>query len=178
MFDTDKFRAEVSNFMLSSSHKAVLEYKSRYEKHDMRILKKTWIEYWNHLKKRNIWADGHFVQGTAFYLGIDIWIVSTKSKENIPYIKICSNLENPNTAGIAPPMIVGLKGDCHYQSLLPEENGKYFSQKKETFAEVVKKSINEKEMEHKNIKDTSKESDENQIAFNFLRSITVSEYDK
>ena len=129
-YDTDKFRCEVSNFMLSSGHPAVIEYKERYEKYDMRILKKTWIEHWNHMKKKNIWADGHFVQGTAFYLGIDIWIVSTKSKEDNPYIKICSNLENPNTAGIAPPLIVGLKGDCHYQSFIPLERGIFFPKTK------------------------------------------------
>ena len=146
--DTDEFRSEVSNFILNSSHPTVLAYKRRYEENDMKFMKKSWFQYWTDMKERgrNRWADGHFVQGSAYYLGIDIWIVATKSKENTPYVKIFGNLENPDTPSISPPIILGLKGDCHYQSLLPNHRDKIIPGNRSSYAEVASKGLKNQEM--------------------------------
>ena len=146
--DTDEFRSEVSNFILNSSHPTVLAYKRRYEENDMKFMKKSWFQYWTDMKERgrNRWADGHFVQGSAYYLGIDIWIVATKSKENTPYVKIFGNLENPDTPSISPPIILGLKGDCHYQSLLPNHRDKIIPGNRSSYAEVTSKGLKNQEM--------------------------------
>ena len=149
-FDIMAFRRRVATFMLSSTNSSVLNYKTRYERIAKPINKQTWTEYWTFMMSRFSWADSHFVQGTAYMLGIDIWIVTTKSKSTNPYTKSLSDLNDPQSPGIAPSLILGLKGECHYQSLLPtEENlpadvnrGKEnYSQKKLTYAEVVKVRI-------------------------------------
>ena len=140
-FDYMKFRSEVADFMINSTYSEILAYKRRYEETEMHVTKRSWIDYWNQMRKSHVWADGHFVQGTAFYLGIDIWIVATKSKEKLPYIKVFSNLENPNTPGIAPPIILGLKGDSHYQSLLPVDYKNLSAVTKQTYAEIVTKNL-------------------------------------
>ena len=94
--DFMKFRNEVSNFMLTSNLPSVLEYKKRYEETDMTVTKMSWTAFWNHMRSKTVWADGHFAQGTAFYLGIDIWTMATTSKEDQPYIKVFGNLGNLN----------------------------------------------------------------------------------
>ena len=121
VFDVMAFKRRVGMFMLNSRSPSVLNYRARYEKIAMPILKKSWIEYWNHMMQRYTWADTHFVQGTAFMLGIDVWIVTTKSKGNNPYTKTLSDMNTPQNPGIAPPLLLGLKGECHYQSLLHNE---------------------------------------------------------
>ena len=147
-FDIMAFRRRVAMFMLSSTSSSVLNYKARYERIAMPILKKTWIEYWNVMMERYTWADTHFVQGTAFMLGIDVWIVTTKSKGNNLYTKTLSDMNAPQKPGIAPPMILGLKGECHYQSLLPTEentpaevNKRNENDSQKTYADVVKEKV-------------------------------------
>ena len=149
-FDIMAFRRRVAMFMLSSTSSSVLNYKARYERIAMPITKQTWTEYWNFMMRRFSWADSHFVQGTAYMLGIDIWIVTTKSKSTNPYTKSLSDLNDPQSPGIAPPLILGLKGECHYQSLLPNEENIHGevnrrdesdSQKSMTYAEVTKRKV-------------------------------------
>ena len=83
-------------------------------------------------------------------LGLDIWIVTTKSKANNPYTKSLADMNTPQNLSIAPPLILGLKGECHYQSLLPTEinvpvevnkRNENDCQKTVTYAEVVKKKV-------------------------------------
>ena len=149
-FDIMAFRKRVASFMLTSRNPIVMNYKARYERIAMPIIKKTWMEYWNFMMERYSWADTHFVQGTAYMLGIDVWIVTTKSKGTNPYTKTLSDLHNHQNPGIAPPLILGLKGECHYQSLLPSEENipeevnrrnENDSGKSVTYAEVVKEKV-------------------------------------
>ena len=149
-FDIMAFRRRVAMFMLTSKNPSVLNYKLRYERIAMPIIKKSWTAYWNFMMERFTWADSHFVQGTAYMLGIDIWIVTTKSKSTNPYTESLSDMNDPQVPGIAPPLILGLKGECHYQSLLPTEvnvpvevnkRNENDCQKTVTYAEVVKKKV-------------------------------------
>ena len=79
--------------------------------------------------------------------------MATTSKEDQPYIKVFGNLEDANVPGVAPPIVLGLKGNCHYQSLLPIEIDKFLLV---SYAEVVKKSLKD------NKSDTKKGGNQNQ----------------
>ena len=149
-FDVTAFRRRVAMFMLTSKNPSVLNYKLRYERIAMPIIKKSWTDYWNFMMERFSWADSHFVQGTAYMLGIDVWIITTKSKISNPYTKTLADMNNPQNPSIAPPLILGLKGECHYQSLLPTEENipekvikrtENYSKNTKTYAEVVKEKV-------------------------------------
>ena len=149
-FDIMAFRRRVAMFMLTSKNPSVLNYKLRYERIAMPIIKKSWTDYWNFMMERFSWADSHFVQGTAYMLGIDVWIVTTKSKSSNPYTETLADMNNPQNPSIAPPLILGLKGECHYQSLLPTEENipekdikrtENYSKNTKTYAEVVKEKV-------------------------------------
>ena len=66
-------------------------------------------------------GDFWFVQATACYLQLDIWIVATSSTERKPYIEVSANLADGNTPSGGPVITIGTKSNCHYQSLLPVE---------------------------------------------------------
>ena len=72
------------------------------------IKDRTWVDYW-------------FVQATAWYLQLDIWIIATSSTESSPYIAISGNLEDGNIPTNGPVITLGTKSNCHYQYLLPIE---------------------------------------------------------
>ena len=150
-FDIMAFRRRVATFMLNSKNPSVLNYKLRYEKIAMPIIKKSWTAYWNFMMERFTWADSHFVQGTAYMLGLDIWIVTTKSKSSNPYTKSLADMSDPQNPSIAPPLILGLKGDCHYQSLLHLEEDIH---PHVTYADVVKEKTSLVQ-EKKNAKENS-----------------------
>ena len=61
------------------------------------------------------------MQATAWYLQLDIWIVSTSSTESSPYIVISGNLGDGIRPSDGPIITLGTKSNCHYQSLLPIE---------------------------------------------------------
>ena len=68
----------------------------------------TWVDYW-------------FVQATAWYLELDVWIIATSSTESSPYIAISGNIEDGAIPCDGPIITIGTKSNCHYQSLLPIE---------------------------------------------------------
>ena len=65
--------------------------------------------------------DSWFVQATAWYLKLDLWIVDCASRDDHPFIRISGNLENPDIPCNGPIITLGTKSSCHYQSLLPVE---------------------------------------------------------
>ena len=72
------------------------------------ITDKTWVEYW-------------FVQATAWYLQLDIWIIATSNTETSPYIEVNGNLADGEKPSGGPIITLGTKSNSHYQSLLPIE---------------------------------------------------------
>ena len=88
-FDIMAFRRRVATFMLTSKNPSVLNYKLRYERIAMPIIKKSWTKYWNFMMERFTWADTHFVQGTAYMLGLDVWIVTTKQRNIVMKMRNC-----------------------------------------------------------------------------------------
>jgi len=122
--DTNGLRNTVCDFMLTSNHPKVKTFKERYKKLDESEL--PWDELWGKGRKgmRNstVWADQNFMQATAWLLRVDIKILNSVSKNGmINYLKYSGNLEEENVPSIVPPMTIGYRTNCHFQSLLPME---------------------------------------------------------
>ena len=122
--DTNGLRNTVCDFMLTSNHPKVKIFKERYERLDGSNL--PWIELWGAGRKgmRNstVWADQNFMQATAWLLGVDIKILNSVCINGmINYLSYSGNLEEENVPSIVPPMTIGYRTNCHFQSLLPLE---------------------------------------------------------
>ena len=114
-------RYNVKQFMVKSNHPQVARFRAQYEETDGIINGETWAQYWAKMIKDRTWVDYWFVQATAWYLQLDIWIIATSSTESSPYIAISGNLEDGNIPTDSPVITLGTKSNCHYQSLLPIE---------------------------------------------------------
>ena len=114
-------RVVVKQFITNSKHPNIARFKERYEALEQTISKETWSQYWQRMINDKIWVDFWFVQATAWYLGLDLWIVDCQSKDDIPFIQISGNLENSEMPCAGPVMTIGTKSNVHYQSLLPTE---------------------------------------------------------
>ena len=118
--DTDGLRNAVANFMLSSNHPKIRTYKERYERNDGSEV--SWNALWNMMRNPSKWADQNFMQGTAWLLGVDIMILNSKSINGIiNFNKFSGNLEEEDVPSIVPPMTIGYRTRCHFQSILPND---------------------------------------------------------
>ena len=109
----------VKQFIKTSEHENVARFKQYYEETEGN--RETWTEYWKRMTGNKVWVDSWFVQATAWYLKLDLWIVDCANRDDHPFIRISGNLENPDTPCDGPIMTIGTKSSCHYQSLLPVE---------------------------------------------------------
>ena len=114
-------RYNVKQFMVKSNHPQVARFRAQYEETDGISNGETWAQYWAKMIKDRTWVDYWFVQATAWYLQLDIWIIATSSTESSPYIAISGNLEDGSIPTTGPVITLGTKSNCHYQSLLPIE---------------------------------------------------------
>ena len=121
--DPNVLRQEIHRFMIHSKNPIILEYKRRYEEVIARIDVRNWCEYWKTMVKNYEWVDYIFVQSTAWFLGLDIIIITTTSTENHPYITISRNLTDESKPCQGIPLIIGCKSQLHYQSLIPLQMG-------------------------------------------------------
>ena len=118
--DTDGLRNTVANFMLTSNHPKIKTYKERYDRNDGSEV--SWNALWNMMRNPSKWADQNFMQGTAWLLGVDIMILNSKSINGIiNFNKFSGNLEEEDVPSIVPPMTIGYRTRCHFQSILPNE---------------------------------------------------------
>ena len=122
-----KLRQEISNFMVTSRHPRLIDYKKQFEGGIGPLIKLTWDEYWTKMKKNRVWADEPFVQATAWYLRFNINIVySTNEDINNPYRVIKGNIDGDFVLGQASQekdLFLGFRLECHYQSLIPIQEG-------------------------------------------------------
>ena len=65
-----------------------------YERTDGQINKKKWNDYWKEMLEDKVWVEYWFVQATAWYFNLDLWIVDCASREEHPFIRISGNIEN------------------------------------------------------------------------------------
>ena len=102
---------------MKSKHPRIARFRAQYEETDGIVNQETWLQYWTRMTGNGTWVDVWFVQATAWYLQLDIWIIATSNTENSPYIEINGNIVDDST----PIITIGTKSNCHYQSLLPTE---------------------------------------------------------
>ena len=114
-------RQNVQAFMMKSRHPRVVMFRAQYEETEGQVSSTSWTQYWTNMVIDRTWVDYWFVQATAWYLQLDIWIVSTTNTDGSPYIDINGNLADGNMPSGGPIITIGTKSNIHYQSLLPIE---------------------------------------------------------
>ena len=79
-----EFRTRVAMFMLKSKLPHVLSYRKQFEE----ITGEKWNRYCGNMTKKGIYVDSHFVQCTAWYLKMDLWILDQNATQSQPFMKI------------------------------------------------------------------------------------------
>ena len=110
-------RTEVVKFMTTSQNLKIGSFKEEYEQNVADAVGETWEQYWLKMVTDRTEVDHMFVQGTAWFLEVDILIVDTSCTMVNPYIHISGNIENENQS-CKELIYLGSKSDIHYQSLL------------------------------------------------------------
>ena len=135
-------RLKVTNFALKSRHATIADLKRTYEEEIQQVEGKSWTQYWNEMAQDGTWVDHIFVQVTAWYMELDILILTTSSLPEHPFISISGNNNNipvPN----GPPLLVGNYTNVHYQSLLPK-NGTLKQEQEQAPRQIIPAQDNQK----------------------------------
>ena len=112
-------RKKVTNFALKSRHPTIIDFKKSYDQVLRQDNRKTWTEYWNEMAQDGTWVDYLFVQVCAWYMELDMLILTTSATPTDPFIFISGNFHNIPAPNTGPPMLLGNYTNIHYQSLLP-----------------------------------------------------------
>ena len=97
-----EFRTRVVAFMMKSKLPHVLSYRKQVEDN----VGTKWNKYCKEMIKKGAYVDNYFVQCTAWYLKMDLWILAENGTRSHPFMKISSN-ESPSQqkkvfTGISP----------------------------------------------------------------------------
>ena len=111
-------RKRVTNFALNSTLDSVTNLKATYKREIQPVEGKSWVEYWTHMAQDGTWVDHIFVQMTAWFMRLDILILTTSSLPESPFIQISGNYSQSEEPQIGPPILIGNYTNVHYQSLL------------------------------------------------------------
>ena len=111
----------VHQFIMKSRSPRIATFRSQYEETDGPVNGETWSQYWARMITDKTWVDYWFVQATAWYLQLDMWIIATSSTDTSPYIEVSGNLADGTIPSVGPIITLGTKSNSHYQSLLPIE---------------------------------------------------------
>ena len=114
-------RRKVIDFIKKSKTQRVIHFKNQYEETDGTVNRETWHQYWERMATDKTWVDYWFIQATAWFLQLNIWIVATSSTESSPYIEVSGNMGDGKMPCDGPIITLGTKSNVHYQSLLPIE---------------------------------------------------------
>ena len=80
-------RQNVHQFMMKSRSPRIVALKLQFEETDGLVNGETWNEYWTRMTTDKTWVDYWFVQATAWYLQLDIFIVATSNTEKVHILK-------------------------------------------------------------------------------------------
>ena len=113
-----------------------------YERHmKFQKVKVTWKEMWIQMRQKNTWGNQHFIQAAAWFLNININIVTTDLKPTNKDQKMWNTYsgEWSGVEPIAPPLYLGLRNHSHFQALVPISStieGAFIERLKEAEKEV------------------------------------------
>ena len=113
--DPRTLKSKVRLFMIKSQHSKVQMMKADIEN----FTGKTWELYWsfNHIMKKETWADEVFIRSTAWFLKLDITI--HQDIASCPVRTIGGNIDDPDRPFGGLQIHLGYLLNRHYQSLLP-----------------------------------------------------------
>ena len=121
-------RTAVCQFMLNPGLPCIENYKKTYMENVFPETRMFWEDYWIGMSQDKVWVDDKFIQGTAWYLCQDIWIATTGSTPEQPYITYSGNSENQTMPCPGIPLLIGYQLNLHYQSLLPSRESQESTQ--------------------------------------------------
>ena len=87
-------RQNVTEFIMKSKTLRVQSFKKQFDETDGVVNRESWCQYWARMKTDKTWVDYWFVQATAWYFNLVLWIVDCASREEHPFIRISGNIEN------------------------------------------------------------------------------------
>ena len=87
-------RQNVREFIMKSKTIRVKQLQEKFEETDGVADRESWSQYWQRMTTDKAWVSYFFVQATAWYLQMDIWIVATSWTEKDPYIVISGTKSN------------------------------------------------------------------------------------
>ena len=124
--DIMDLRRNVRQFVLDNKdHPRILAMKENFEQKQGQLARegkptRGWLGYWKDMVKPGEWVDDTFVQVTAFFLGLPIFLVPTGSATYTRlYHPISSDFESSTVPSPEPSSLwIGYINDQHYQSLL------------------------------------------------------------
>ena len=70
---------KVTHFAMKSREKEIVNLRTKYEQEIGPVDKKTWQDYWNWMAQDGTWLDHIFIQMIAWYMDLDIHIITTSS---------------------------------------------------------------------------------------------------
>ena len=115
-------RSKAKTFALQSKDEVVTSLRAKYEREIRPVEKKSWEDYWDLMGKKGTWVDHIFIQMTAWYMNLDIMILTTSSRSEDPFIHLSGNIKETPGNISGPPLILGNYTNVHYQSLIPHDH--------------------------------------------------------
>ena len=115
-------RKKVTTFAVQSRHETIIKLKIMYEAELQNVNEKSWLQYWRDMASDGTWVDHMFVQMTAWFMGLDIFILTTSSVPASPFIIIDGNINESVRVQTGPPILIGNYTNVHYQSLLNDHH--------------------------------------------------------
>ena len=124
-------RNDVRQFVLErQDHPRIKEMKENFEQKQLLLAyddedTRGWLPYWEEMTGDKVWVDDTFVQATAYYLGLPIFLVPTGSATfKDQYHPISGDFNSDKVASPGPSSLwIGYINDQHYQSLLRLDEG-------------------------------------------------------
>ena len=119
--DQQSLRSKVTNFAIRSHEQAISNLRTKYEKEIGPAENKSWGDYWSLMAQDGTWVDHIFIQMTAWYMKLDILILTSSSQPEHPFIFISGNATDAQGTSSNPPLLIGNYTNIHYQSLLQDQ---------------------------------------------------------
>ena len=119
--DHELMRKKICNFMLKSQLTCVQKFRRMWNKQYL-VEYGNYDQYWKHMAKPKVWAEGPVLPATAWCLETSINIVSERAHLGEPFLTFNGNQDGSDKACATAPLWLGHLTGKHYQTLLPEEN--------------------------------------------------------
>ena len=120
-----QLKKNVKEFVFAHMHtEKMKELKANFEASQLTMARenpdlepRTWSKYWSDMLKNGEWADDTFIQACAWYINMNIVIVSAgHATPEQPFYAMEGTFATETTG---PTLLVGYINGNHYQSLLP-----------------------------------------------------------